>query len=346
LWQRNAKFECYERREQTKERGWRWVRSLGTCLDGNMRTSRYEIDFLPEYTDEALLDELRRIAALLSPGEPLTKTALKQHSPRVSESTLRRRFGGWKEALVKAGLGHLYHGHPVSQKMKEQPARTLSNENLIAELKRVHASLGKPYLTREDFNRHSITSVEAVRSRFGSFPRGLELAGIPRPPRTHRRLTDAQFFENLANVWTQLGRAPEYREMSAPLSNIHYGRYKARWGTWRRALLAFVDWSKSESESGEAISEAPLPAPQSMPVTEKPRSEADCRDVRPGLRFRVFMRDRFRCVACGRSPATHLNIELHADHRRPVANGGKTTLENLQTLCQDCNLGKGRTLEW
>lgn len=24
------------------------------------------------------------------------------------------------------------------------------------------------------------------------------------------------------------------------------------------------------------------------------------------------------------------------------ANGGKTTPENLQTLCQDCNLGKGR----
>jgi 5-methylcytosine-specific restriction endonuclease McrA len=26
-----------------------------------------------------------------------------------------------------------------------------------------------------------------------------------------------------------------------------------------------------------------------------------------------------------------------------VADGGKTTLENLQTLCEDCNLGKGRT---
>jgi len=55
------------------------------------------------------------------------------------------------------------------------------------------------------------------------------------------------------------------------------------------------------------------------------------------------MRDRFRCVACGRSPATHLNIELHADHIVSVHDKGKTALENLQTLCLDCNFGKGKT---
>jgi 5-methylcytosine-specific restriction endonuclease McrA len=33
-----------------------------------------------------------------------------------------------------------------------------------------------------------------------------------------------------------------------------------------------------------------------------------------------------------------LSIELHADHILAVSNGGKTTLNNLQTLCQDCNL--------
>jgi hypothetical protein len=62
--------------------------------------SRYEIDFLAEYTDEALLGELRRIAALLPAGEPLTKTAYKRHGPKVAENTVCRRFGGWKEALV------------------------------------------------------------------------------------------------------------------------------------------------------------------------------------------------------------------------------------------------------
>jgi len=55
---------------------------------------RYELAFLTEYTDEALLDELRRIAPLLPVGKPLTKTAYKLHSPKVATTTMQRRFGG------------------------------------------------------------------------------------------------------------------------------------------------------------------------------------------------------------------------------------------------------------
>jgi len=40
-------------------------------------------------------------------------------------------------------------------------------------------------------------------------------------------------------------------------------------------------------------------------------------------------------------PAAHLSVVLHADHVTPVALGGKTVMENLQTLCGGCNLGKG-----
>ena len=58
--------------------------------------------------------------------------------------------------------------------------------------------------------------------------------------------------------------------------------------------------------------EEPIPASEQpmaevTPTAHKSRTEADCREVRPGLRFKVFVRDKFRCVACGRSPATHLN---------------------------------------
>lgn len=303
---------------------------------------RFEIDFLTEYTVEALLGELRRVSAMLSEGESLTKAAFNRHSPRVATNTICRRFGGWKEALERAGLRHLYHGQPVSQKMRSQIARGQSNSDLIAELKRVHAVVGKEWLTSEDFNRCSVTSEDAVRSRFGTFRKGLDAAGIPSHPFKARQFTDQHCFENLAEIWTHLGRPPEYREMFQPPSRIQGKTYVTRWGTWRKTLKAFVDWSNADDQLAEPVELYPDPNVVREPTRRSIRSEADCREIRPGLRFKVFMRDHFRCLACGRSPATHLNLELHADHILAVANGGKTTLENLQTLCQDCNLGKGR----
>jgi hypothetical protein len=57
-----------------------------------------------------------------------------------------------------------------------------------------------------------------------------------------------------------------------------------------------------------------------------------------GTRYAVLERDNFRCVACG---ATAAQTELHVDHVRPVVAGGTNDLDNLQTLCQRCNIGKG-----
>ncbi len=304
---------------------------------------RFKIGFLTEYTDEALLGELRRVAALLLTDEPLTKTFYEKASPKVAYNTLRRRFGGWKEALSKAGLGHLYSGQPVSHKMRTKPAKDLSNENLLSEMWRVHASVGKDWLTSNDFNAHSVTSEDVVRLRFGSFRKGLEAAGIPSHPGKARQYTDGQCFENIALVWTHYGRAPTYREMSTPPSTVQGKTYVTRWATWRKALEVFVRWANSEEgTSGDAYMEENQSKTEPKPPLQSTRTEADSREIRPGLRFKVFMRDRFRCVACGRSPATHLNIELHADHIHAVANGGRTTFENLQTLCDGCNLGKGR----
>lgn len=59
----------------------------------------------------------------------------------------------------------------------------------------------------------------------------------------------------------------------------------------------------------------------------------------PALRYKVLRRDGYRCQICGRSAKD--GVELEVDHIVPVSRGGKTEMSNLQTLCRECNRGKG-----
>jgi hypothetical protein len=56
-------------------------------------------------------------------------------------------------------------------------------------------------------------------------------------------------------------------------------------------------------------------------------------------RFDVLKRDAYRCQICGASAEEGARLEV--DHRQSIARGGSSRKENLWTLCQDCNRGKG-----
>ena len=60
------------------------------------------------------------------------------------------------------------------------------------------------------------------------------------------------------------------------------------------------------------------------------------------LRHKVFQRDGYRCRECG---ASKEETSLEIDHIVPVARGGKNDIDNLQTLCRECNRMK-HTDEW
>ena len=62
------------------------------------------------------------------------------------------------------------------------------------------------------------------------------------------------------------------------------------------------------------------------------------RNIPLGLRYKVFKKDGFKCVACGCSVAD--GAKLHVDHKVPYSLGGLTELNNLQTLCSECNISK------
>ena len=55
------------------------------------------------------------------------------------------------------------------------------------------------------------------------------------------------------------------------------------------------------------------------------------------LRHEVFKKDDYTCIECG---ATKDERTLHVDHITPVSQGGTDELDNLQTLCEKCNIAK------
>ncbi|MGL4668996.1 MAG: HNH endonuclease [Methanobacteriaceae archaeon] len=57
------------------------------------------------------------------------------------------------------------------------------------------------------------------------------------------------------------------------------------------------------------------------------------------IRHEVFKRDNYICVECGAKKSD--DVTLHVDHIIPSSKGGNDELDNLQTLCQDCNTAKG-----
>lgn len=60
------------------------------------------------------------------------------------------------------------------------------------------------------------------------------------------------------------------------------------------------------------------------------------------LRYDILRRDNFRCQICGTTAKE--GAKLHVDHIIPISKGGKTTPDNLQTLCERCNMGKSNKM--
>lgn len=200
----------------------------------------------------------------------------------------------------------------------------LTDEQVLAELRRVVQALGKKTVTTAEYDRRGRISRYVLHRHFGSWNRALAAAGLEV---THRwRIQPPELFENLERVWQSLGRQPACSDMARPLSVFSTGPYVARFGGWRAALEAFVLWANRRG--------AAPPPPSAAPEPLRPRTAG------LALRFAVFKRDHFRCTLCGRSPATDTTVELQLDHKVPWSQGGGATMENLATLCRSCNRGK------
>ena len=62
----------------------------------------------------------------------------------------------------------------------------------------------------------------------------------------------------------------------------------------------------------------------------------------PELRNKIKERDNYTCQICGKYMPDE--VGLHIDHIIPISKGGKTVEQNLQVLCDKCNLRKSNRI--
>lgn len=96
-----------------------------------------------------------------------------------------------------------------------------------------------------------------------------------------------------------------------------------------------LEWNFDQLRQALALAQVTR-ARQSMTAALRQRERSL---MTAGLRTKILKRDNFRCRMCGASADD--GISLHIDHITPVSLNGRTVVNNLQTLCQSCNLGKG-----
>ena len=202
-----------------------------------------------------------------------------------------------------------------------------TDDELIDDVKRVAREHGLSSLSMHEYNTYGSFDNSTIIRRFGTWNHALELAGLEY---RNRFYTELELFNNLQHVWIAKGCQPTRHDMdNKQYSTISSGAYMRKYTKWSNALKAFVEYI-NQDVSNDFFSE----------VNSETRGHKTARDINLRLRFKVMQRDNFKCCACGASPAKDPSVELHIDHIIPWAKGGETEIDNLQTLCSKCNLGK------
>jgi len=197
------------------------------------------------------------------------------------------------------------------------------DDELVADLQRVAKLLNKHKITQKEYNENGKYHSATYIRRFGGWNIALQKTGLKIGLK--RTITNQELFNNLEVVWRTLDRQPFVGEIKTPLSEYSHATYQRRFGSWLKACEEFIKYKKGDIEFIK------------MAQSE---STAKSRNINNKKRLKILKRDNYKCVICGKSPATHVEIFLHIDHIQPFSKGGSNDIDNLRTLCHKCNLGK------
>ena len=207
--------------------------------------------------------------------------------------------------------------------------RNITNEELLADVKNIASIYGFTTMSQDVYFQYGKFHPSTLLRRFGSWFKVLELCDL-KPSRSRINIPNEDLFANLEHIWLTLGRQPKYSEIQKTLSLFSVGTYEQRFGSWYNALDAFVLYMSDEETDIKPNAR----------INKDGIKHTTKREPSARLKVQVLMRDGNRCRLCGVECNDGLH-NIHFDHIIPWSKVGETTLENLQVLCNDCNLAKG-----
>ena len=282
-------------------------------------------DFHRNIPDEELLGDMIAVANSLG-IETLTTEKYNEYG-KYNHTTISRRFGSWNNALKKAGLA-------ISHIIE------ISDSELLKDLHNTAKNIGQNTITVTQYNQLGKHSPQVIMRRFKTWEIALLKAEL-NPTGFRSSITKQELLEEIERIWIQLGRQPTTTDIKNGISRFSLNSYARKFGSWRKALETFVEYINSiDTRQEKELEQTNVTSNCLVEKKQQTTTRKTSRNINLCLRFKVFQRDNFKCCACGRSPATTQGLELQVDHIKPWSKGGETTLENLQTLCRDCNLGK------
>lgn len=281
---------------------------------------------------DELIADLKKVANTLN-TDYISRSTYEKNG-KYSSTPFISKFGTWIKALEEAEL---------RTKRKESEYKRIPDSQILNNVKYVANYLNKESITTSDYKNYGLYSISMILDRFESWEKVIKRTGL-KQTKFVKKIEVIELLKEIERLWIILGRQPTSTDLKNGNSKFSLNTFSRRFGSWRNALKEFVKYIYSEEQDQIKIEEETLFKGKEEENTSSKHLSIKIRrtprNINERLRFKVLKRDNFKCVYCGRSPATDSNIELHVDHIIPWSKGGETILDNLQTLCSECNLGK------
>lgn len=229
-------------------------------------TAKFQPNRLASYDEDSILDEIRRVITHHFHGTPPPKAEFERFA-RVKGWVIKKRFGSWANAIMKAGFNYTGTNYADMDLHRDK----FSKERMTDDLNRVRHLNDGEYFTYDYYKKHKgAYSIKTLKKYFGcsNWPTLLrDVLSLERKPKRVVRYIKAkeerrsqyskdQLFVELKRVWDELGRRPTYTEFRR-IGQIGTKVYERCFGSWTDAVSIFCKKYQYETQGKSSTNATP-----------------------------------------------------------------------------------------